>query len=268
VAESIPGPTTDLFARRAKQYHCYILCPVFSKRDDRYWNSVVVIDRNGEILGIYDKIHPVTSSSDYTSFEQGVTPGNDLSCFDLDFGRVGVQICFDVHFPDNWEVLANQGARIVFWCSAYNGGFPLQAYAWVHHYYVVSSVSDDKSRFIDPCGTILAETDDLVNVIWRDINLDYAVCHMDFNYSIPDRILAAFPNQVEIRTHWDEGHFMVEPIDPDVTIAHLQEEFGFITVQEYAKLHMDAYQAIQTGYEPLPQTTLHGNRSMYQKENT
>jgi len=266
VAESIPGPTTDLFSKKARENHCYILCPVFTKREEKYWNSVVVIDRTGSILGIYDKLHPVTTTSDYTQFEQGVTPGIKTPVFDLDFGRIGVQICFDALFPASWEDLSRQGARIIFWCSAYNGGFPLQSYAWLHHYYVISSVSTEKSRIIDPCGSILAESNSHLNVIWRNINLDYAVCHNDFNYSVPDRILTAYPGKVEIRTHWDEGHFLVEPLDPSLTIAQLQREFGFISVQEYAKLHQIGYDSLYSGKTPKPQNAAHGDRPMYQKE--
>ena len=266
VAESIPGPTTDLFAKKARENHCYILCPVFTKRDENYWNSVVVIDRVGCILGIYDKLHPVTTASNYTHFEQGVTPGSKTPVFDLDFGRIGIQICFDALFPNSWDELSQKGARIIFWCSAYNGGFPLQAYAWLHHYYVISSVCTEKSRIIDPCGSILVETNSQLNVIWREINLDYAVCHSDFNYGIPDRILTAYPGKVEIRSHWDEGHFLIEPLDPSVTITHLQSEFGFISVQEYAKLHQIAYASLRSGKAAKPQQAAHGDRPMYQKE--
>jgi predicted amidohydrolase len=266
VAEPVPGPTTDLFAREARENRCYILCPVFTKRDGRFWNSVVVIDRSGNILGMYDKIHPVTTTSDYTEFEQGVTPGRAAPVFDLDFGRIGIQICFDALFREGWEDLAHQGARLVFWCSAYNGGFPLQAYAWMHHYYVISSVSAEKSRIIDPCGSILAETNSLVDVIWKDINLDYAVCHMDFNYSVPDRIQKAYPQGVDIRSHFDAGHFLVEPLDPELTVVKLKNEFGFLSVQEYALLHQNAYARLRSGIAPEPQQAPHGNRSMYQKE--
>ena len=266
LVESIPGPTTDQVARRARQHHCYILCPIFNQRDGLNWNSVVIIDRTGNILGIYDKLHPVTSSGNYTQFEQGITPGSITPVFDLDFGRVGLQICFDVLFPESWAELSSKGARMVFWSSAYNGGFPLQVYAWLHHYYVVSSVCTEKSRIIDPCGTILAETDYQTNIIVRDVNLDYAVCHYDFNYSIPDRILAAFPGQVEIRPHWDAGHFLVEPLNPGLTIAQLQKELGFISIQEYAMLHQNSYTMLRAGKEPIPQQAAHGDRPMYQKE--
>ena len=167
----MPGPTTDAVARRAREHGCYVICPIKTVRQGVYWNSAVVIDRTGEILGIYDKVHPVTTSSDYTVFEGGIAPGPvDPPVFDLDFGRIGIQICFDAGFPETWQALADKGAQIVFWPSAYNGGFPLQVYAYLHHYYVISSVRTDKSRIIDPLGGILAETDDVTSVIYRDIN--------------------------------------------------------------------------------------------------
>jgi len=212
LAETAPGPTIDLVSAKARQHGCYIICPLWTRREGRYWNSAVVIDRRGAILGIYDKLHPVTTSPDYTVMEGGNTPGSAAPVFDLDFGRIGVQICFDALFPESWAALAEQDARIIFWASAYNGGFPLQAYAWLHHTYVISAVNTEKARIIDPCGSILAETDYHLNVLVREINLDYAVCHYDFNYSLPDRLQAAYPGQIDIRSDWDAGHFLVEPL--------------------------------------------------------
>ncbi|MCX8183478.1 MAG: carbon-nitrogen hydrolase family protein [Crenarchaeota archaeon] len=129
--------------RKARAAKCYIICPILTKRRGKIWNSAILIGRNGEIIGIYDKVHPVTSSSDYTVFEGGVSPGKEALAFDLDFGRVGIQICFDIIFPESWRELAEKGVKIVFWPSAYNGGFPLQVYAYLHQYYVVSSVRSE-----------------------------------------------------------------------------------------------------------------------------
>jgi beta-ureidopropionase len=266
VAEGLDGPTLTAAAERARRHNAYIICPLFTRRGEQVFNSAVVLDRSGEILGIYDKLHPVTSSPDYVVFEEGTTPGASIPVFDLDFGRIGIQICFDIMFPQAWAELAQQGARIVFWPSAYNGGFPLQSYAWLHHYYVISAVAQEKSRMIDPCGTILEESDGLVNGLCREINLDYAVCHNDFNYNIPDRIRAAYPGQVIIRQHADAGHFLVEPLDPALTIAALQEEFGFLTVQEYSQYHQAAHARLVAGQAPIPQAARHGKRAMYWKE--
>ncbi len=266
LAEPLPGPTTDAVRRLAREHHSYVICPIITCREGVYWNTAVVIDRAGELLGLYDKVHPVTSSFDYTVFESGITPGSRAPVFDLDFGRIGIQICFDIQFPETWAELARQGARLVIWPSAYNGGFPLQAYAWLHHYYVASAVMTEKSRIIDPLGVIRAETDPQMNVIWRDVSLDYAVCHYDFNYSIPDRILKAYPGRVDVRTLWDSNHFIVEPLDDDLSIAQLKAEFGFLSVEEYVRLHATAYEQARAGKRPAPQAAAHGDRPAYRKE--
>ena len=265
IGETVPGPTTDAVAQRAKEGRCYIICSIKTEREGKLWNSAVIIDRSGDILGIYDKVQPVTTSTDYTVFENGIMPGSEVPVFDLDFGRIGIQICFDIGFPECWAELSKKGAKIVFWSSAYNGGFPLQVYAYMHHYYVVSSVRTDKSKIIDPCGAILAETDGHVSIIYRDINLDFVVSHYDFNYSIPDKIMTAYPGRVEIRSYFDEGHFLVEPIDDTLTTEQLQKEFGFESTFQYHQRHRDAYQLIHRGKSPLAQMAAHGDRPQYAK---
>ena len=265
IAEAVPGPTTEVVTKRAREHGCYIICPILTKRAGKIWNSAVLIDRKGDVMGFYDKVHPVTSSSDYTVFENGVTPGAEAPVFDLDFGRIGIQICFDIGFPETWKKLSENGVKMVFWSSAYNGGFPLQVYAYLYHYYVVSSVGTEKSRIIDPCGVILAETDKNMSVISRDVNLDFVVSHYDFNYSIPDRIINAYPNRVEVQSHIDEGHFLVEPTDDTLTTERLQKEFGFESTFQYHQRHREAYQHILQGKKPVPQKAAHGERPMYAK---
>jgi predicted amidohydrolase len=92
LAEPLPGPTTDAARRLAREHHSYVICPIITCREGIYWNTAVVIDRSGGILGLYDKVHPVTSTFDYTVFESGMTPGSRAPVFDLDFGRIGIQI--------------------------------------------------------------------------------------------------------------------------------------------------------------------------------
>ena len=266
IAEPVPGPTTDAVAERARAQGCYVICPIKNQRDGTIWNSAIVIDRQGEILGIYDKAQPVTTSDDYTVFEGGVQPGPaDVPVFDLDFGRIGIQICYDAGFPETWQRLADKGAAMVFWPSAYNGGFPLQVYAYLHHYYVVSSVRTDISRIADPLGQILHRTDERHNVIYRDINLDYCVCHYDFNHSIGDEIMAAYGARVEIRSDRDSGHFLVEPRVDTLTIADLQREFGFEPTAQYHQRHRDAYAQLRAGRAAPAQQAAHSSRPMHAK---
>ncbi|MBN1875281.1 MAG: carbon-nitrogen hydrolase family protein [Anaerolineae bacterium] len=265
LVEPVSGPTTDLVAQRAREHHCYIICPIKTEHGGKYWNSAVIIDRQGHILGIYDKAQPVTTSVDYTVMENGLMPGGDPPVFDLDFGRIGIQICFDAGFPESWQRLADQGARLVFWPSAYNGGFPLQVYAYLHHFYVISSVRTDSSRIIDPLGKILVATDQQLNVVSRDINLDFCVCHYDFNYSIPDLIMQKYGDRVAIRSDRDSGHFLIEPLDDSITIAQLQQEFGFESTTQYHNRHRAAYPTLREGGVPDAQNALHGDRPQYAK---
>lgn len=263
--DKFPGPTANAVAKRAKRHRCYIICPVNAKRDGKIRNSAIVFDRTGNILGIYDKIHPVTTTHDYTVFEDGTTPGNALAVFDLDFGRVGIQICFDAGFPETWTALAKKGVNLVFWPSAYTGGFPLQAYACIHHYYIVSSVCTDKSRIINPCGRIVAETDSIVNVAAYDLNLDFAVCHHDFNYGVPDRVVDAYGERVRVTSYTEDAHFLIEPTDPNVSIKQLQQEFGFEPAKAYYDRHRKGYRRILSGQKPLRQKAGHGKRPQYTK---
>lgn len=263
-AETVPGPTTDAAAERARRGHCYVVCPLLTRRDGRVYNSAVILDRNGDVCGIYDKLRPVTSAHDYTVFEGGVTPGEGTGVFDLDFGRVGVRICFDAGFPEDWDLMARQDVRLALWPSAYDGGLPLALYAARHHYYVVTSVRTDRSRIIDPCGVTLAQTDGLDSIAWRDINLDFAVCHYDFNWSIPDRIRADYGDRVEFRSHPDDMRFLIEPRDPSLRTADLMAQYGLEDIRRYFDRHREAYTALARG-ELQPQCAAHGDRAMHFK---
>jgi predicted amidohydrolase len=265
LAEPLDGPIVKAMAEMAREHGSYIICPLYTKRGGGIYNSAVVLDRSGDVVGVYDKLHPVTSSHDYTVFEEGVTPGSELKVFDLDFGRVGVQICFDIMFPETWRELAEKGAKMVVWCSAYNGGFALRAYAYLHRYYVVSSVRTDKSVVVDPLGNVVAETDALKNIAVAELSLDYAVAHYDFNYSVPDWIMRKYGRRVEVRSSRDDALFLVESRDPSLTVEQLQREFGFEPVEVYVRRHRLAYERLLRGERPPPQEAAHGRRPMYSK---
>jgi predicted amidohydrolase len=265
-AETVPGPTTDALGAVARSSRCYVLCPIHTRDGDAIRNSAIVIGRDGGIVGAYHKHCPVTTSADYTVFEDGIAPGSDIPVFDLDFGRVGVQICFDLGFPENWQALADKGAKLVIWTSAYDGGFPLQAYAYLHHYWVATSTRSQRSRIVDPCGEVVAETTPAKPSLSRSVNLDYVVSHLDWNGAIPDKIAAKHGDRVSVR-QWVPGssHFIVEPLVPDVRVADLQKEFGFEATALYHERHRRAYRRLRGGKRPEPQQALHGMRPQWGK---
>jgi predicted amidohydrolase len=99
-----------------------------------------LFDRRGEVAGIYRKAHPVAYvNSDV--LEGGIKPGRDFPVFDCDFGKLGVQICWDIQFDDGWDALAKAGAEIVAWPTASPATASAAARAAQHRFYVVSSLS-------------------------------------------------------------------------------------------------------------------------------
>lgn len=264
-AEPIPGPTTDACAKRAREHRTYIVCPLTNERSGKFHNSAVILDRDGQVAGVYDKVQPVTSTADFTEVEHGMTPGDDAPVFELEFGRIGCQICFDVGFPDTWKQLADRRAELVFWPSAYDGGFPLQCYAYLHSYYVVSSVRTTHSRIINPLGEVLDHTSPRMPIASRVIDLDYIVCHGDFHAGMDRRLLQECGPGVTVRRCREEGRFLVESNSDDAPLSKLIEQFGLERVQDYHARHLPAYEAIRAGRTPEPQSPPYLGREPYEE---
>jgi predicted amidohydrolase len=71
------------------------------------YNSVLVINRRGELVTTYDKVHLAGNEKGY------LNPGDDFCCFDSEFGEIGLCICWDMQFPEVCRILALRDARIV-----------------------------------------------------------------------------------------------------------------------------------------------------------
>ena len=78
-------------------------------KEDRLYNTAVIFDRQGRLLGTYDKHHPYSPEIN----DEGITPGTAVPVFRTDFGKVGVMICYDSWFPDVAQLLSLKGAEII-----------------------------------------------------------------------------------------------------------------------------------------------------------
>ncbi|MGH9327614.1 MAG: nitrilase-related carbon-nitrogen hydrolase [Terriglobia bacterium] len=175
--ESLSGPTVTAMAALAKKHRTYIVCPIDRRDGTRRLNTSVLLDRKGEVAGIYDKIFPW-----FPEFHLSppVNPGQQIGVFTADFGRVGLAICFDIDFPEVWQGLANHGAELVIWPSAYSGGAALQAHASIQHYYVVSATKAPDCTVYDITGEqLLFEKKTDINVSHIILDLDRGVYDRD-----------------------------------------------------------------------------------------
>ncbi len=254
VAEPVPGPTVDFVATYARKHGCYIICPLIAVHGDTYMNDAVLIDRHGQVVGAYSKIHPVVEGSEFKSLEKGVTPGSEAKVFDTDFGRIGMQICFDITYPEGWAELKRKGAEVVFWPSAYDGGKHLSIHAWNHHYYVVSAVQSQHARILDSMGEVLAMTGRCDSVIAHTIDLDVGLFHCDFNSGQIPKIRARYGPDVSIKIWHQEGMFTLESNQPSLSVADLIAEFKLDPLDDYLARNARLQDAWRRG-DPVPDLT-------------
>lgn len=115
-AQTIPGPHTAWAAAWAKKLNTNVVVSLREKNDGRYYNSAVVIDRAGKIAGVYRKTQLCISE-----YENGYDWGTDLPVFQLDFGKIGVLICWDLWFPEAARTLRLRGAEVIAYPIAATG---------------------------------------------------------------------------------------------------------------------------------------------------
>jgi N-carbamoylputrescine amidase len=118
LAEPVPGPTTEALGRVAREHKVVVIAPIFERRAPGiYHNSAAVIDSNGEIAGLYRKMHIPDDPSYYEKFY--FTPGDlGFRAFDTSAGRIATLICWDQWYPEGARLAALQGACLLLYPTA------------------------------------------------------------------------------------------------------------------------------------------------------
>ena len=118
LAEPVPGPTTKVFQKLARDKGVVVICSMFEKRAaGLYHNTAAVIDADGSLLGTYRKMHIPDDPLYYEKFY--FTPGDlGFRAWKTRFGKIGVLICWDQWYPEAARLTAMQGAEILFYPTA------------------------------------------------------------------------------------------------------------------------------------------------------
>ncbi len=118
LAETIPGPSTEAISKVVKKHKVVVVVPVFEKRAmGVYHNSAAIIDSNGQIAGIYRKMHIPDDPAFYEKFY--FSPGDlGFNSFKTKYGDIGTLICWDQWYPEGARLTALKGASILFYPTA------------------------------------------------------------------------------------------------------------------------------------------------------
>jgi predicted amidohydrolase len=165
-AEEVPGPTTEALEDACERLDAYVVCGLLQRDGDLLRNAAVLVGPEG-LIGTYWKTH-----LPFLGVDRFVTPGDELTVYDTPLGRIGVEICYDLRFPEVTRTLALKGADIV----AHPTNFPVAARiqtelitvarAAENRIYLLTANRVGKERggefcgwsqIVDPFGTRLAE---------------------------------------------------------------------------------------------------------------
>ncbi len=161
LATPVPGPLTDRVAEIARKHRMYIIAPIYEDDGDKVYNSAVVFDRDGRIIGKHRKtiLPPLEAWL--------VSTGDELEVFKTDFANVAIATCWEIFFPEIPSIYALKGADIIFNPTMARNNKPgvsletapmLISRALDNSVYIVPVVlGSDGNGIIDFNGNILAE---------------------------------------------------------------------------------------------------------------
>jgi predicted amidohydrolase len=191
-AEEIPGPSTEALAEACRRRGTHVVCGLLERDGDALRNAAVLVGPDG-LVGTYRKTH-----LPFLGVDRFVAPGEELNVYDTPIGRIGLEICYDLRFPEVTRTLALKGADVV----AHPTNFPVAARvqtelitvarAAENRIYLLTANRVGKERWaefcgwsqiVDPYGRRLAEADDAGEALLvADIEIEQA---RDKDYVVP-----------------------------------------------------------------------------------
>lgn len=191
-AEEIPGPSTEILEREARRLGAHVVCGLLERDGDVLHNAAVLVGPDG-LIGVYRKTH-----LPFLGVDRFVVAGDELPLFETPLGLIGIEICYDLRFPEATRTLALGGADLV----AHPTNFPVaarlqtefitRARAAENRVYLLTANRIGKERWgefcgwsqiVDPYGERLAEASaDEEALLIADIDVERA---RDKDYVIP-----------------------------------------------------------------------------------
>jgi len=163
VYEGLNGPVVKRFCESAKKWKMHIVAGLYLTIEGKTYNCAVLIDDGGDVVGVHRKVH-LPAGEEYQ-----VTHGDRIEVFDTKLGRIGMQVCWDMQFPETARIQALMGADLIVvptlgWeniyglCRAYENSVYVAAAMGLGCEYGMPDFNDP-SCVVDNMGRIIAAGD-------------------------------------------------------------------------------------------------------------
>ncbi len=183
--DKVPGKLTERICIAAKMYKKFIIWPTYERGTKKgiIYNSALLINNKGEIIGKYRKTH--LYPTERKSNSGWSTAGKTLKVFQTPFAKIGIIICFDGDFPIPSMKLAEKGAEVIIRPSAFLRSYEVwrltgQARAYDNHVFFINANACGKdasgtnyfgnSMIISPTLQILAHNNSQEGIVYADLN--------------------------------------------------------------------------------------------------
>ncbi len=175
-AEPLDGPTFQLLSQWSREHNCYTATSIHELAPEGIYNTAYIVGRQGELVGRYRKCNLTWGESR----NMGILPGHDYPAFQLDFAKVGMEICWDAWFCEASRALRLNGAELILLPIAGDGIVPHRDHVWParaleNGVYLVTSATYPShdglccSRIYDPNGMKLAQVTANNTFTWADL---------------------------------------------------------------------------------------------------
>ncbi len=221
----------DFFSSVAKENQCYLVFGTKWQEENGTWrNSDVLLDRQGNVAGIYNKNFPTVGE-----IESGIVPGTKAPVFQCDFGTVACVICYDLNFTELCDRYAAQKPDILVFSSMYHGGLMQSYWAYQCRSFFVAATGfrEIPSEILNPLGNIVASNTNYFDFVVATINLDRTMAHLDNNWGKLRELKKKYGKTVIVTDPGKLGPVLITSGHETVSAEEMAEEFEIELLDSY-----------------------------------
>ena len=222
----------DYFCYIAKENRCNIVYAsnVYDKHDVLR-NTAVMIGRNGEEIGRYNKNHLVPEENDI----EGIAYGTAAPLVECDFGRVAFTICFDLNFDELRLKYANAHPDLIVFPSLYHGGLMQAYWAYSCRCHFVGAVAGLACEIRNPYGGVIASSTNYRNFTTAVVNLDCGLVKRDLDEKRYAEIKKKYGSEITIDIPPELGIALISSETDKITTREIMQEFKISSLDEFFK---------------------------------
>lgn len=183
---TVESDEVKAFRNASREYHIMTVPNIYLEENGRNYDASLMIDKSGAILGIQKMVHVAQATNFYE--QDYYTPADDgFKVFDTPFGRIGIVVCFDRHYPESIRTEALMGADLILIPTVNTKSEPSEMFNWeIRVQAFQNSVavimcnrvgSEGEMNFsgesiaVDARGNVIEKADDMEQILYVDIDL-------------------------------------------------------------------------------------------------